>query len=299
MAEGRRPDRRELWLALGLAGPAVLVVGLLGILPVGVAAFESLHLHDLRMPWLGRPYLGLGNYRELLADGRFRAALAHTLAFTGVSVALELLLGLGLALLLRRSFRGLAVARASVLLPFVLPTVVVALLWRFLFEGAAAPVNRIAVAAGLAPGALPWLADPLLAWVPLVLADAWKTTPFVTVLLLAGLAGIDPSVEEAARLDGAGRLRRLVHVTLPLLRPALGVALLFRSLDALRVFDLVYALTGGGPGTATEPLSLYAFEQSLVNLRFGLGAAAAMVLLLVGLVLATPLLRALFRREAR
>ena len=299
MAEGRRPGGGDLRLALALAGPAVLVVGLLGVLPVGIAAFESLHLHDLRMPWLGRPFVGLGNYRELFADARFRAALVHTLAFTGVSVGLELLLGLGLALLLRRSTRGLALARASVLLPFVLPTVVVALLWRFLFEGAAAPVNRIAVAAGLAPGPLPWLADPRLAWVPLVLADVWKTTPFVTVLLLAGLAAIDPSVEEAARLDGAGPLRRLLHVTLPLLKPALGVALLFRSLDALRVFDLVYALTGGGPGTATEPVSLYAFEQSLVNLRFGLGAAAAMVLLLVGLALAAPLLRGLFRGAAR
>ncbi len=299
MAEGRRPGRGDLRLALGLAGPAVLVVGLLGILPVGVAALESLHLHDLRMPWLGRPFLGFGNYRELLADERFRAAVAHTLAFTGASVALELVCGLLLALLLRRSFRGLALARASVLLPFVLPTVVVALIWRFLFEGAAAPVNRLAAAAGLGSQPLPWLADPLLAWVPLVLADVWKTTPFVTVLLLAGLAAIDPSVEEAARLDGAGPLRRLRHVTLPLLRPALGVALLFRSLDALRVFDLVYALTGGGPGTATEPVSLYAFEQSLVNLRFGLGAAAAMVLFVVGLALAAPLLAALFRRDGR
>ncbi len=297
MAERRRSRGGDLRLALALVAPAALVVGFLGVVPVGVAAFESLHLHDLRMPWLGRPFVGLGNYRELLADPRFLAALGHTLAFTGASVALELLVGLLLALLLRRTFRGLALARASVLLPFVLPTVVVALIWRFLFEGAAAPINRLAVATGLVPEPVPWLADPLLAWVPLVLADVWKTTPFVAVLLLAGLAAIDPSVEEAARLDGAGRLRRLRHVTLPLLRPALGVALLFRSLDALRVFDLVYALTGGGPGTATEPVSLYAFEQSLVNLRFGLGAAAAMVLFAVGLALAGPLLVALFRRE--
>jgi ABC-type sugar transport system permease subunit len=142
--------------------------------------------------------------------------------------------------------------------------VVAALLWRFLFDG---PTD--------------WLADPLRAWIPIVLADVWKTTPFVILLLLAGLQTIDESLYEAARIDGATDWQQFRHVTLPLLRPALLVALIFRTLDAFRVFDLIYALTGGGPGTATEPISLYAFTVLLQNLRFGYGSAIGVIVFIV------------------
>ncbi len=136
-----------------------------------------------------------------------------------------------------------------------------------------------------------WLSDPWLAWVPIIAADVWKTTPFVALLLLAGLQSIDESVAEAARMDGATAWQELIHVTLPLLRPALLVALVFRSLDAFRVFDLVYALTGGGPGTATEPLSLYAFGALLQKLRFGYGAALSMIVFVLSFALALVYVR--------
>ena len=267
-------EARAAW---AMCLPALAVVGVVALFPLLWTFWESLHLHDLRMPWRGRPFVGLANYTEALADTRFWWSLAHTAGFAAVSVTLELALGLLLALGLHRPFRGRALARTAVLLPWALPTVVAALLWRFLFDGATSPVNATLVASGWLGEPVVWLAHPWLAWLPVVLADVWKTTPFVALLLLAGLQGIEPALYEAARVDGASAWQRFRHVTLPLLRPALVVALVFRALDALRVFDLIYVLTGGGPGTATEPVALYAFKSLLQDLRFGFGSALSVV----------------------
>jgi ABC-type sugar transport system permease subunit len=281
--------RGERRLALLLLLPALVALALVAVLPVAYTAWESLHRHDLRMPWLGRPFVGLANYAELLTDARFGGALLRTAAFTAVSVGLELVLGLALALMLDRSFWGRGLARVAVLLPWAVPSVVAALVWRFLFEGDGGLAS--AIARGLTGVSVPWLAHPLLAWVPLVLADVWKTTPFVALLLLAGLQTIDRTLYEAARIDGAGPWRQLTEITLPLLAPTLAVAALFRALDALRVFDVVYVLTGGGPGTATEPVSLYAFDALLRNLRFGYGSAISMTLFLGAFALALLFIR--------
>jgi ABC-type sugar transport system permease subunit len=259
--------------------PALFTVVLVGFLPLLWTVWESVHLHDLRMPWLGQPFLGAANYAEALGTPRFREALGHTFFFTLVSVALELVLGVALALGLNRAFRWRGLVRAAALLPWAIPTVVAGLLWRFMFEG-----ER---------WGLVWFVDPVAAWVPLILADVWKHTPFMAILLLAGLQNIDPSLYEAARIDGASAWRRFRHVTLPLLRPALLVALIFRTLDAFRVFDLVYVMTGGGPGTSTEPISLYAFEALLQDLRFGYGSALSVLVFLVTFGLALLYIRAL------
>jgi ABC-type sugar transport system permease subunit len=231
-----RGEARLAWLLLA---PAVGSVVAIALFPLAWAVRESFHLHDLRAPWLGQPWIGLANYAEAVADGRLALALHREIAVRGP-------------------------VRTLALIPWALPTVVAALLWRFLFDG---PTD--------------WLADPLRAWIPIVLADVWKTTPFVILLLLAGLQTIDESLYEAARIDGATDWQQFRHVTLPLLRPALLVALIFRTLDALRVFDLIYALTGGGPGTATEPISLYAFTVLLQNLRFGYGSAIGVIVFVV------------------
>lgn len=275
--------RREARLAWLLCGPAVATIAAVALFPLLYTLWESLHLHDLRMPWRGRPFVGLGNYAEALGDARLAAAFAKTLGFALISVALELLLGLGLALLLHGRFIGRSAARAVSLLPWALPTVVAALLWKFAFEAGSGSSERV------------WLGDPLLAWVPILLADVWKATPFVALIVLSGLAAIDPRLYDAARVDGAGRLACFVHITLPGLRPALLTVFLFRMLDALRIFDLIYVLSGGGPGTATEPLALYTFQTLLQNLRFGYGAALSM------LVFATTALFAFFylRRVGR
>jgi ABC-type sugar transport system permease subunit len=171
-----------------------------------------------------------------------------------------------------------------------MPTVVAALVWRFLFEPGGA-ADALLLSTGAVARAPAWLSHPQLAWLPIVLADVWKTTPFVALLLLAGLSAVDPALYEAARIDGAGALARFRHVTLPALQPALVVAAIFRSVDALRVFDLIFVLTAGGPGTATEPLAMYSFTALLRNLRFGYGAALAVIAFLITLVLAWVYMR--------
>jgi ABC-type sugar transport system permease subunit len=179
------------------------------------------------------------------------------------------------------------------LLPWAIPTVVAALIWRFMFESPGGLVNALLTGVGLIAAPITWLADPMAAWLPVVLADVWKTTPFVALLLLAGLQQIDSAVYESAALDGAGAFRQLVHITIPLLRPALAVAVIFRSLDAFRVLDVIYVLTGGGPGTVTEPLSLYAFSATFRDLRFGYGAALSTIVFAVSFLLALGWIRLL------
>jgi ABC-type sugar transport system permease subunit len=294
MADARKTKRwhaeqSDLRTAALLCAPALLSIAAVALFPLAYTLWESLHLHDLRMPWRGRPFIGLANYAEALSDGRFWDALAHTAIFAGLTVSLELILGLLLALLLHRSFAGRGLARTIALLPWAMPTVVVALVFRFLFEPSGTADTLLSLA-GVERAPL-WLADAKLAWVPIVLADVWKTTPFVALLLLAGLAAIDPALYEAARIDGAGPLQRLWHVTLPGLMPALLVAIIFRSVDALRVFDLVFVLTAGGPGTATEPLSMYSFVALLRNLRFGYGSALAVIVFVLTLGLALAFMR--------
>jgi ABC-type sugar transport system permease subunit len=261
-----------------MVAPAVSTILLIALFPLGWTVWESFHLHDLRMPWLGQPFVGLENYLEVLADRRFWGAMAHTLWFAAASVSLELVLGCILALAMNRTFRGRALVRASILIPWAIPTVVAALVWRFMFEGMEG-----------------WLTDDVRAWVPVILADTWKETPFVALLLLAGLQGIDPSLYEAARIDGASPWRQFRHVTLPLLVPAILVALIFRTMNAFRVFDLIYVLTGGGPGTATEPISLYTYNSLMHNLRFGYGSALSVLVFFVTFALALGYIRLLGR----
>ena len=288
-AESRGAEYREARLGWAMVLPAVGTILLIALFPLVWTVWESLHLHDLRMPWLGRPFIGLDNYIEALGDERFREALVHTLAFTVASVTLELTLGCVLALAMNRAFRGRGLVRAAILVPWAIPTVVAALIWRFMFDGDSGIVNAALASLGVDPPV--WFVDRLAAWVPVVLGDVWKETPFVALLLLAGLQGIDASLYEAARIDGASAWRQFRHITLPLLKPALLVALIFRTRDAFRVFDLVYVMTGGGPGTATEPIALYTFTSLLQNLRFGYGSALSVLVFLVAFLLALGYIR--------
>jgi ABC-type sugar transport system permease subunit len=280
-------------LAWSFVLPALGVILLIALFPLGWTLWESLHLHDLRMPWLGEPFVGLRNYAEILGDPRFWGALGHTLFFTAATVTLELLLGLFLALAMNRAFRGRGLVRAAVLVPWAIPTVVAALLWRFIFDAQAGIANAVLVEVGILEEPLVWFIRASTAWVPIVLADVWKTTPFVALLLLAGLQNIDASLYEAASVDGASARWQLWHITLPLLKPAILVTLIFRTLDAFRVFDLIYVLSGGGPGTSTEPLALYTFNALLQNLRFGYGSALSVVVFLITLGLALLYIRGL------
>jgi ABC-type sugar transport system permease subunit len=274
-----RWSRNETRLGWALALPALGTVVIVAVFPILWTVWESLHLHDLRMPWLGRPFVGGANYTEALGDPRVRSALAHTGVFVATTLTIEITAGLILAMALEGVSRGRGLVRTAVLLPWAIPTVVAALIWRFIFESPAGLASTLATRAGMTPPT--WFADSLAAWIPIVLADAWKTTPFVALLLLAGLQNIDSTLYEAAAMDGAGPGRQFVHVTLPLLRPTLLVTALFRGLDAFRVFDVVYVMTGGGPGTATEPIAVYTFTATLQNLRFGFGSALSVIVFVV------------------
>ena len=287
--------RADARLARRLVAPALTLILLVSLAPIAATGWEALHGHDLRLPWLGRPFVGLANFVEAIGDPRVRSAGLHTVAFAVVSVPLELMLGLALALIMHTAVRGRAAIRVASLLPWAIPTVVAALVWRFMFDAQAGIVTSPLRTVGLIGESFDWFVHPLAAWVPIVGADVWKTTPFVAILLLAGLQTIDPTLDEAARIDGAGPVRRFVTITLPLLSPALVVAAAFRMLDALRLFDLVYVLTGGGPGTSTEPLSLYAFIALMQRLRFGYGSALSVMVFLLTFVVALLWVRVLGR----
>ena len=275
--------KADVRLAILLIVPALVIVIGVALTPLAATAWEALHLHDLRLPWLGMPFIGAGNFGEAFTDERFGAAVLRTSIFAAISVPIELVLGLALALVMHRIPQARGFARVATLLPFTIPTVVAALIWRFIAES---------IAQGTAAD---WFANRATVWGPIILADVWKTTPFVALLLLAGLQAIDEELYDAARMDGARATRQLTTITLPLLAPALVVAATFRTLDALRLFDLPYVMTGGGPGTATEPVSLYAFIVLMQRLRFGYGSALSLLVFALALVIALIAVRMLGR----
>lgn len=285
----RRPGRR---LGTLLLAPALAVLAPVTLYPLLAVLALSL---ERRVPVFGiREFVGLANYAFLAGDPAFWNALRVTLLFAGASVTLEALLGLGAALLLHRQRRGVALSTTLLLLPWCLPAVVTARMWEWLYHPSAGVVNRL-----LGTPGLHWLGDPRWALPALVVADVWRTTPFLALLLYARLGTIAPAVWEAAAVDGAGRWATLRAVTLPLLRPTLVTALLFRTLDALRAFDLMFVLTGGGPARTTETLTVLAYRSLFQTLQLGLGAAVAVVVFAAVAVTAWGALRALRRAEAR
>ncbi len=223
-------------------------------------------------------FVGLANFVHLLQDARFWSSLGTTLYFALVAVTLEVLLGLGVALLLHRSFPGRGLARAAVLLPWALPTVVAARMWEWIYNPDVGIVNHLLQRAGAISSPVSWLGDPFWAIHAAILADVWKTTPFAALILLAGLSAIPADIVRAARVDGAGATAVFLEVTLPLLRPALVVTVLFRFLDSFRIFDALYVLTGGGPANTTETLAVYVYKTLFQTLRFGYGSALALAM---------------------
>ncbi|HEX2314270.1 MAG TPA: sugar ABC transporter permease [Thermomonospora sp.] len=266
-------------LAALLLSPTLLVLGVVILFPIVAAVWDSLHTtaEGLDADGLiveGERFSGADNYTDLFrgeTGERFRTALWNTTFFTVVTVAIETVVGLAMALLMHRAFRGRALFRASVLVPWAIPTAISALLWRWIFaaDGVANAVLGREVL---------WTADAVQAKIAVIVADTWKTAPFVALLVLAGLQIIPREVYEAARVDGASRWRQLVHITLPLVKPALLVAVMFRMMDALRMFDLPQVLIGARK-PSVETLSQVAWDEAM-NLRYGPAAAVATALFL-------------------
>jgi multiple sugar transport system permease protein len=257
--------------------PALALLSLVTVYPVTYVLVLSL---QRRMPIFDiSRFVGLDNYLFLLRDDRFWNALGNTAYFTALSVTVELLLGLGVALIMERRFRLKGIARAVILVPWAIPTVVSARMWEWIFNTDFGVLNYLT---GIR---INWLGSPFWAMHAAVAVDVWKTTPFVAILLMAGLQAIPRDLYQAARVDGAGALAAFLRVTLPLLRPVILVVLLFRTLDAFRVFDAVYVLTGGGPANTTETLSIYAYRVLFQTLQFGYGSALAVtVFFFTGLI---------------
>jgi multiple sugar transport system permease protein len=203
-----------------------------------------------------------------------------------VSVVLETAAGLALALMLHRAFRGRGMLRAAILIPWAVPTVVSALLWTTMFDPRSGFVDYLLGILHLPGSQTTWLAGEWTAWAAVLVADAWKNVPFIAIILLAGLQLIPGDVYEAARIDGAGAWQSFRRMTVPLLRPALMVALVFRTLQAFLVFDIIYIMTGGGPGTTTETLSYLNWQAFLVDTNFGVGGAISVSLVVISLLLA-------------
>jgi multiple sugar transport system permease protein len=225
-------------------------------------------------------YVGLQYYRQFAQDPRMWASLENTLVVTVISVALELVFGLWIAMLLNKQFIGRGWVRASVLIPWAIPTVISALMWKFLFDGQNGIVAKLFEVLHIVPNMGELLTTKWGSMFAIIVADVWKTTPFMALLLLAGLQTIPQSLYEAAEVDGASRFQKFVKITLPLLKPTILVALLFRTLDAFRIFDLVYVLTGGGPGNATETISIYAYKTMFAQMNFGAGSALSVIVFL-------------------
>ena len=281
--------RAERRAALCFVAPALITLAALTAGPALWVFWLSLRQ---RMPVFGiDDFAGFAHYGFLASDARFWSAARVTVIFTILSVALELLLGVAVALALRGQRIGRRSALALLLLPWALPSVVTARLFEWLYHPAAGLVNIVLGAR------LNWLGDPALALPALVLADGWRTMPFVALFCYARLLTIPPAVYEAAAVDGAEWIATLRWITLPLLAPVLLVTLLFRTLDALRAFDLMFVLTGGGPAGMTETLTVYAYRSLFQTLRIGFGSAIGVVVFALVMLVAAAYLRVLRRQE--
>lgn len=278
-------------MAALLVSPTLLVLTIVVLYPTLMALKESLYGPKGLDPETGfirttEPFVGLKNYADVFgaAGDRFWNAFGNTTFFAVVTVGLETVIGVSMALIMHRAFRGRALVRAGILIPWAVPTAISGLLWRWIF-------NSNGVANALIGHQILWTTEGFHAKVAVIVAEVWKTAPFVGLLVLAGLQVIPKEVYEAARMDGAGPLRQFWHITLPLVKPALLVAVLFRCLDALRMFDLPYILVGAQKNSV-ETLSMLA-QNEASNVRFGPASAYAVLLFLYVFLIALGFVRLL------
>jgi multiple sugar transport system permease protein len=290
----RRPataDKSERRLAVRMVAPSMILIAVVAVYPICYAIWLSLHEYSVRVPGLSRwaGSLGLRNYQTALQSSDFWDAFKTTFIFTGASVFLELCLGIAMALAMHSAFKGRGVLRTVVLVPWAILTVVTAITWRSIFEPDLGFANTVLKALHLPGGHVVWLGQKPEALFVMIFADVWKTAPFMALLILAGLQVIPDDIYEAAKVDGSTAWQRFTKITLPLLRPAILVALIFRTLDALRIFDLPFVLTKGAFGTNT--LSLLSYQTFQQNRITGLGSAIAILTFIVVMVVSFVYIR--------
>jgi len=297
LTTSQKKRSRRRWrgssLAYVLIAPTVAVLLALSVYPLIYAikvAFQSGNGESAH--WT------LEHFTRLVSDRFFLAALWHTLLYATVALTFEFLLGLGLALLVDRPLRGRGLFRALLLVPMMLPPVVVGVVWRLMLNPDFGAINGTLRSVGFTTDALTWTASPALAMLSVIAVDVWQWTPFIFLVLLAGLQAIPQEPYEAARLDGSSAWQTFRFITLPLLKPAMLIALLLRTMDLLRVFDQIFILTEGGPGFATETVSLYIYRAAFRFFDFGYAAAMSFILLIITNLISAGYIRLLQRQEA-
>ncbi|MBQ1310685.1 MAG: sugar ABC transporter permease, partial [Blautia sp.] len=238
-------QKKETRTAWGMMGPALIVLCLMQGYPIIRTFWLSFHQMNLKKPQTGFPLVGLANYMKVFSDSRAGVDIMFTLKFTVVTVALEMLIGFAAALIMNRAFRGRGFVRAAILVPWAIPTSVSAMMWKFIYNDQYGMFNDILYRLGIIDAYKAWLSTSSGSFMALVITDVWKTAPYMALLILAGLQMIDGGLYESAKLDGANVIQRFTNITLPMARQSLLVALLFRTMDAFRVFDLINVMTGG------------------------------------------------------
>jgi multiple sugar transport system permease protein len=284
-------SRAALWYIL----PSFLFVAVFSLYPILDSVRLSFYRMILSLPWLGEKFVGLENYRDLATDPVALHSLAITLAFVAVTATMEVALGLGMALVLNESFRGRGFLRAVVLIPWAIPTVVSSQMWRFIFNDRYGLFNFLLLGENTQRYLAP-LADTFLAPTAIIVGDVWKTSSFAALIILAGLQTIPDELYEAAEIDGATCWQKFRRVTLPLVKPALLLALVFRTIDAFKVFDLVFVMTQGGPADATNVLQFYGYKKTFAEGMIGYGSAISVGVFFFSLALSVIYIRMLGAR---
>lgn len=292
-----RRGRRSTWVRratdgdgafLVLIAPAFILLFAITVVPLVMLLWTSLQEWNRASPD-GPTMVWFGNYTDLLTNARFWKAASLTAYQVGGTVSVQLILGLAIALLFCRRLPGINVARSAYLVPMMCTPVVVGLMWKMMLQTDHGPINTALRAIGL-PGP-DWLGDQRLAMPSIILADVWLSTPFVVIILVAGLQSVPAEIIEAARVDGASSWQILRRITIPVIKPMIVLAVLFRTMDAIKRFDTIYIMTGGGPGNATETLDLHAFAYAFTYLDVGTGAAVATLMLGLIIIVSALLLR--------
>ena len=276
----KKNEVRTAWLMMA---PALIVLAVIAVYPILRTFWLSFHEMSLKRPQSGFPFIGLANYAKILTDSRAATDILFTLKFTVVTVVLEMFLGYSAALIMNRAVKGRGIVRAAILVPWAIPTSVSAMMWKFIYNDQYGMFNDLLYRFGVITKYKAWLSTSSGSFMALVITDVWKTAPYMALLILAGLQMIPGELYESAKLDGANALQRFWNITLPLSKRSLLVALLFRTLDAFRVFDLISVLTGGANGT--ESIAVYAYKQLMTFLDFGYGSALAVLIFLIVFVI--------------
>jgi len=289
----RQQDARTAWLLLT---PSLLIMLGVTFWPV-ISTFILSFFHVPTGINQVRTFVGLANYLEMLRDRLFWETIGRTLYFTVVSVGLELILGLGIAQLIHSRPWGWGFLRFSLIIPWAVPTIVNGAMWRWIYSADFGALNGLLLQLGLIDHYVPWLTFPNMAMNLVIVADIWHTMPFVALVLQAALAGLPEDLDEAAAVDGANAWQRFWHVRLPLLRPAILVALIVRTVDAFRVFDIVYIITSGGPAYKTLTITYLTYLNSFAFGKQGIGAALSFLISAFTIVMALIYIRFLYRPE--